>query len=161
MKTLLKEMERNIEAELKVQLTIQELLDRQLDILTRGRSEKLSAVLEAAEDGLRESARLEAERNELLQKIGAELQVPYKTVTLEMIERTVGSDAIALRESGDELKEILERIRESNRRVSLLLRHSVVFIEDLLQAIGGRTVGPPTYTKEGRMEKATTMAAEG
>ncbi len=149
MTTILGELERNIASELSVQLCIQDLLDRQLDILLRGRTAELGDVLTAAESGIAESGRLEAERLVLLGRVGAELGIPAKEVTLQRIEAAAGAAAAALADRGAELKECLARIRETTRRVALLLLLSVLFLDDLLAAVAG---GAPradarTYTR--------------
>jgi hypothetical protein len=146
---ILAELERNIGNELEVQLRIQELLDRQLDILLRGRTAELGDVLAEAERGLAESARLEGERTALLARIGAALGIAATEVTLRRIEAAAGESAAGLVDRGAELKERMARIREANRRVSLLLRHSVLFLDDLLAVVVG---GAPrsaarTYTR--------------
>ncbi|MBM4013803.1 MAG: flagellar protein FlgN [Planctomycetes bacterium] len=164
MTAILRDLERNIESELSVQLRIQDLLDRQLDILLRGKAAELGDVLAAAESGMAESGRLEAERLVLIGKAGDALGIPAKEVTLKRIEAAAGAAAAALADRGTELKECLARIRETNRRVALLLRHSVLFLDDLLAAVAG---GAPraearTYTRGAVHAGATAnqLAAE-
>jgi hypothetical protein len=151
MKTLLMELERNVEAEIAVQTGIQGLLDEQLEILLHGGTKNLTALLARAEDGLDRSRSLEQERLGLLARIGAKLGISAKEVSLKIIEERIGADAASLTGKGAELKALIERIRDRNREVGLLLRHSVLFIEDLVRAVTGQTAAAPTYTREGAM----------
>ncbi|MSR46800.1 MAG: hypothetical protein EXS13_07035 [Planctomycetes bacterium] len=165
MRQAMAELERNIDAEIGVQTRIQELLDRQLDILLKGRTRELGNVLAEAEQGLVESGRLEAERGPLLQRIGAELHIPATEVTLSRIESAIGESAAPLIERGAELKACVARIRESNRHVALLLRHSVLFLEDLISIVSSgarRTTGDRTYTRAGALTRPApgALAAE-
>lgn len=149
MELALAALERNIAAEMAVQQRIQALLDLQLSILMKGRSREFGGVLAQAEEGLAESARLEAERMRLLEQVGVALGVPAREVTLARIEQHVGESAAPLVAKGVELKERIARIRESNRQVALLLRHSVLFIEDLLGLVSTGRAGARTYGRDG------------
>lgn len=152
MKTWLEALEKNIRTEIEVQTGIQKLLDQQLDILLKGGATRLTAVLANAEEGILRSRELEAERTRLLARIAEEIGVPAKELTLKRIEEHVGAPAAQLVESGAELKLLIERIREENRKVGLLLRHSVLFIEDLVRAVTGRGDSARTYNKDGSEE---------
>lgn len=152
MKTWLEALDRNIRTEIEVQTGIQQLLDQQLDILLKGGATRLTAVLANAEEGILKSRELEAERARLLARIAEEIGVPAKELTLKKIEEHVGAPAAQLVESGAELKVLIERIREENRKVGLLLRHSVLFIEDLVRAVTGRGDSARTYNKDGSEE---------
>lgn len=163
MRQLLEDMEKNIAAELEIQMEIQEILDRQVEILTSGKTADLREVLSKADVKLQQSARLEENRSRLLHRIGLELGVPTHQVTLQMIEEALGDDAGALKEDHDALKSTIERIRETNKVVSLLLRHSVIFIEDLVSTItGAHADRSPLYTSSGRMqhEEERALSAE-
>lgn len=152
MMTLLTELERNIDAELGVQMQVQELLDRQLDILLHGKTRALGEVLAEAEQGLARSSRLEGERQQLLARIAEATGIPARELTMARLEEALGAVASPLVERGAELKECLNRIRETNRRVALLLRHSVLFIDDLIAAVNGgapRASAGRTYTRVG------------
>jgi len=151
-KTWLEALEKNIRTEIEVQTGIQKLLDQQLDILLKGGATRLTAVLANAEAGILESRELEAERTRILARIAEEIGVPARELTLKKIEEHVGAPAAKLLESGAELKALIERIREENRKVGLLLRHSVLFIEDLVRAVTGRGDSARTYNKDGSEE---------
>jgi flagellar biosynthesis/type III secretory pathway chaperone len=151
-KTWLEALEKNIRTEIEVQTGIQKLLDQQLDILLKGGATRLTAVLANAETGILQSRELEAERTRLFARIAEEIGVPAKELTLKKIEEHVGAPAAKLAESGAELKALIERIREENRKVGLLLRHSVLFIEDLVRAVTGRGDSARTYNKDGSEE---------
>ena len=159
---LLGSLEQNVEAEIEVQVGIQTLLDQQLDLLLHGGTKRLGAVIANAESGLEQSRTLENARNVLVAAIGAELGIPAKEVSLKLLEERIGADAASLAGKGAELKAIIERIRESNRQVGLLLRHSVLFLDDLVRAVTGGTSGPRTYTREGTLQApaAGTLAAQ-
>ncbi len=162
MDTALRALERNIAAEMAVQQRIQSLLDLQLEILMKGRSKEFGGVLAQAEEGLAQSARLETERTALLEQVGAELGIPGREVTLARIEQHVGAAAQPLMKEGAALKERIARIRESNRQVALLLRHSVLFIEDLLGLVSAGRPSARTYTRGGDLapRAAGALAAE-
>jgi len=158
-------LEANLAAEIAAQERMQRLLDRQLAILTKGRSAELSAVLADAERAVGESQGLEAERRLLLQRIAALLGVPLRELTLRKIEELAGAGSTALTTRGSELKERLERIRESNRRVQLLLRHSVHFIDDLVALVSGganEAARARTYGRDGGLDARApgALAAE-
>jgi flagellar biosynthesis/type III secretory pathway chaperone len=157
-KTLLARLQTNLEAEIEVQTGIQNLLDQQLDILLQGKTDRLAAVLANAEEGIKQSRVLEDARHGLLSEIAQALAVPVKQLTLKMVEERVGQDAAELLGKGEELKALLAQIRDSNRKVGLLLRHSVLFIEDLVRVLTGGAVGAPTYTRAGEMKTRTTGA---
>lgn len=154
MKLLLDALERNIDEEITVQVGIQELLDQQLDILLKGGVDRLTGVLTRAEAGIVRSRELEAERARLLARIAEQIGVPAKELTLKKIEEHVGAAAGPLVDAGGELKVLIEKIRQDNRQVGLLLRHSVLFIEDLVRAVTGGANGaaPRTYAKSGKEE---------
>jgi flagellar biosynthesis/type III secretory pathway chaperone len=162
MKSLLEALEKNVDAEIEAQKGIQGRLDQQLDILLRGRTAQLASALARAEEGLERSRQLEAERTQLLARLGAKLGVPTKEVSLRLLEERIGADAGSLAGKGAELKALIERIRQRNREVGLLLRNSVLFLDDLLRAITGGAAGPATYTRSGAMQPpaAGTLAAE-
>jgi len=162
MKSLLQELELNVESEIVVQKGIQGLLDEQLEILLRGGAGKLTALLARAEDGLDRSRALERERGALIARIGAKLGVPSNEVSLKLIEERLGAEAAKLSGKGAELKALIERIRDRNREVGLLLRHSVLFIEDLIRAVTGTASAAPTYTRDGAIQppRVGTLAAE-
>jgi hypothetical protein len=155
MKLLLDALERNINEEIEVQVGIQELLDQQLDILLKGGVDRLTGVLTRAETGIVRSRELEAERARLLARIAEQVGVPMKELTLKKIEEHVGALAGPLLDAGSELKTLIEKIRQDNRQVGLLLRHSVLFIEDLVRAVTGGSGAPRTYAKSGREEPRT------
>lgn len=164
MKTLLQEIERNVDRELEVQIQIQSLLDRQLNILLNGRSSDLKDILGEAEMAMKVGNDLEKEREVLLNKAALELGLEMREVTLDRIETALGQTFPEIREKGNELKEIIERIRENNRVVSLLLRHSLLFIEDLVAAVTGKPREKlETYTPAGEREAkaAQTIAVQG
>jgi flagellar biosynthesis/type III secretory pathway chaperone len=149
-------LEQNITAEIAAQERMQRLLDRQLAILTKGKTAELSAVLADAERAVAESQGLEAERALLLQRIAALLGVPARELTLQKIEELAGSGSTALTTRGSELKAQLDRIRESNRRVQMLLRHSVHFIDDLVALVSGAATDSArarTYTRDGGLDR--------
>jgi hypothetical protein len=148
-KTWLEALELNIRTEIEVQTGIQKLLDQQLEILLKGGVLRLTAVLANAEEGILRSRELEAERTRILTLIADEIGVPFKELTLKIIEEHAGVEAAKLVESGAELKVLIEKIREENRQVGLLLRHSVLFIEDLIRAVTGRGDSARTYTPDG------------
>jgi flagellar biosynthesis/type III secretory pathway chaperone len=148
-KIWLEALEKNIRTEIEVQTGIQKLLDQQLDILLKGGVTKLTAVLANAEEGILHTRELEAERTRILARISEEIGVPAKELTLKKIEEHVGAMAATLVESGAELKVLIEKIREENRQVGLLLRHSVLFIEDLIRAVTGTGDAARTYGKDG------------
>jgi hypothetical protein len=159
-------LEQNLTAEIAAQERMQRLLDRQLEILTKGKSAELSAVLVDAERAVAESQGLEAERALLLQRIAAQLGVPARELTLAKIEEQAGAGSTALTTRGAELKGQLDRIRESNRRVQLLLRHSVHFIDDLVGLLSGAASDQArarTYTRAGGLDRSApgALAAEG
>ncbi len=162
MKTLLEALEKNVEAEIEVQTGIQVLLDQQLEILMKGGTRKLPAVLACAEGGLEQSRVLERERGELLARIGERLGVAASKVSLKLLEERIGAEAATLSDRGAKLKATIERIRERNRQVGLLLRHSVLFIDELVRAATGAAGGTPTYTRAGeiRPNAVPTVAAE-
>jgi hypothetical protein len=145
-------LETNIRTEIEVQTGIQKLLDQQLDILLKGGVTRLTAVLANAEAGILRSRELEAERARILQLIADEIGVPFKELTLKKIEEHVGATAAPLVESGAELKVLIEKIREENRQVGLLLRHSVLFIEDLIRAVTGTGDAARTYDRTGNAD---------
>lgn len=149
MNTLLAALERNIVTEIEVQQGVQALLDQQLQILLKGGVKKLSAVLANAEEGIFKSRELEAERTRLLSHIAEEIGVPAKELTLKKIEEHVGAAAATLVDAGAELKQRIEKIRQDNRTVALLLRHSVLFIDDLVRAVTGQPEAPKTYGRDG------------
>ena len=163
MKELLQQLEDNVNQEIEVQLQIEAILDRQMQALVRGQRGQFPALLTAAEEGLHESARLEEERQSLIRQLAGLLGIAEREVTLAKLEETLET-APSLAASGAELKAILLRVRETNRKVSLLLRHSILFIEDLLEVIRG---GAPqrlfTYTPQGRRREAApgAVSAEG
>jgi flagellar biosynthesis/type III secretory pathway chaperone len=148
-KTWLEALEKNIRTEIEVQTGIQKLLDQQLEILLKGGVTRLTAVLANAEEGILRTRELEAARTRILQRISEEIGIPCKELTLKKIEEHVGAMAATLVESGAELKVLIERIREENRQVGLLLRHSVLFIEDLIRAVTGTGDAARTYDKGG------------
>jgi flagellar biosynthesis/type III secretory pathway chaperone len=151
-KIWLEALEKNIRTEIEVQTGIQKLLDQQLDILLKGGATRLTAVLANAEAGILQSRELEAERARILARIAEEIGIPVKELTLKKIEEHVGAAAAKLVESGAELKLLIERIREENRKVGLLLRHSILFIEDLVRAVTGRGDSARTYRQDGSEE---------
>ncbi len=158
-------LEQNITAEIAAQERMQRLLDRQLAILTKGRSAELAAVLADAERAVGESQGLEAERELLLQRIASLLGVPARELTLAKIEELGGTGSTALTTRGSELKAQLDRIRESNRRVQLLLRHSVHFIDDLVALVSGGATDAArarTYGRDGGLDRPApgALAAE-
>ena len=152
MKLLLEALEGNIHEEISVQIGIQALLDQQLDILLKGGVERLTGVLANAEAGIVRSRELEADRARLLARIAEQIGVPMKELTLKKIEEHVGAEANGLVDAGGELKRLLEKIRLDNRQIGLLLRHSVLFIEDLVRAVTGGGEAPRTYAKSGKEE---------
>jgi hypothetical protein len=158
---LLSKLERNVERELETQVGIQALLDQQLEILLKGRSEKLAAVLANAEEGLAKSRVLEQERGELIGGFADALGVARGQVSLALLAERLGAQAASLGAKGAALKAQLERIRETNRRVALLLRHSVLFLDDLVRVVTGGASGAPTYTREGTLQSRAvgTVAA--
>lgn len=163
MKALLERLEKNIEAEIEVQTGVQKLLDQQLDILLRGKTNRLSAVLANAEAALGESGRLEQERAGLVAEVAGALGLPIKEVSLKLLEERCGELAAGLGDKGGELRLLLERIRDRNRQVGLLLRHSVLFIEDLVRIVaGGGGVATTTYTRHGALQAKSqgTVVAE-
>jgi len=162
MMTLIEALERNVEAEIEVQTGIQELLDRQLDLLVRGRSAELAPLLARAEAELERSRALERDRSALVARLGARLGVKSTEVSLRLLEERAGAEASKLADRGAELKARIERIRSRNREVALLLRQSVLFIDDLVRAVTGATARAPTYTRAGTMQPpaAGTLAAE-
>jgi flagellar biosynthesis/type III secretory pathway chaperone len=162
MKTLLQALELNVEREIDVQKEIQALLDEQLDLLLHGDTKRLATVLATAEQGLEKSRELERERSALIARIAATLGVSSREVSLQMLEERIGSDAAPLAGKGAELKALLARIRERNREVGLLLRHSVLFLDDLVRAVTGHAAGAPTYTSAGTMRsrESGALAAE-
>ena len=155
MKLLLDALERNINEEISVQIGIQALLDQQLDILLKGGVERLTGVLTNAEAGIVRSRELEAERARLLARIAEQIGVPAKELTLKKIDEHVSAQAGALLDAGGELKTLIEKIRQDNRQVGLLLRHSVLFIEDLVRAVTGGGEASRTYAKSGKEERRT------
>jgi flagellar biosynthesis/type III secretory pathway chaperone len=155
MKLLLDALERNIHEEISVQIGIQALLDQQLDLLLKGGVERLTGVLTNAEAGIVRSRELEAERARLLARIAEQIGVPAKELTLKKIEEHVGAHAEALLDAGGELKKLVEKIRHDNRQVGLLLRHSVLFIDDLVRAVTGGGESSRTYAKSGKEEPRT------
>lgn len=155
-------LEHNVAAELEVQRQVQELLERQLELLQHGRTAELAGVLEAAEVSLARSARLEGERAALLARLGEALGVAPREVSLALLEERAGELAGPLVAQAQELKERLARVRETNRLVSLLLRHSVLFIDDLVALVASPGARARTYGRDGGLAKASggTLAAE-
>jgi len=151
-KTLLETLEKNIVDEIEVQVGIQVLLDQQLDILLKGGVQKMSAVLTQAEEGIVRSRDLQAQRTRLLSRIAEQIGVPAKELTLKRIEEHVGEPASGVMDAGAELKQLVEKIRQDNRQVGLLLRHSVLFIEDLVRAVTGGGDSARTYRRDGGEE---------
>ena len=162
MKELLQALEANVEREIDVQTEIQALLDQQLDLLLHGDTKRLATVLATAEQGLEKSRELERERSALIARIAATLGVSSREVSLKMLEERLGAEAASLSGKGSELKVLLGRIRERNREVGLLLRHSVLFLDDLVRAVTGQAGGAPTYTSAGTMQsrESGALAAE-
>jgi hypothetical protein len=152
MKLLLEALEKNIHEEIEVQVGIQALLDAQLDILLKGGVQKLSGVLANAEEGIVRSRELEADRARILARIAEQIGVPFKELTLKKIEEHVGASAASLVGAGAELKGLIEKIRQDNRQVGLLLRHSILFIEDLVRVVTGGGEASRTYARDGSEE---------
>ena len=162
--SLINDLEQNIRSELEVQLEIQALLDQQLDVLVSGGTEKLPGVLEKAEIGLRASEVLETERSQIIRKIAAAFGQPVHEITLDKLQTLVGENTEGLREAGEELKQTLIRIREDNRTVHMLIRHSLLFIDDLIRAVSTSESDAKleTYTNKGRpATSAARVGAEG
>ena len=83
---------------------------------------------------------------------------------LQALEDVLGDQASPLHERGEELREIIVRIRERNREVALLVRHSLVFIEDLIRVVtGSDQMRSDTDTAAGRTQESpsSALAAEG
>lgn len=162
MKRWIEALERNLVAELEVQTGVQKLLDQQLQILTRGNARQLPAVLANAEAGIAESRRLEDERAAILRALAAELSIPIGELTLKRLEERLGGEAATLAGHGAELKQRLVHVRECNRQVGLLLRHSVRFIQDLIALATGAAGDARTYTRAGAVgaKAAKTVVAE-
>jgi len=158
-KTLLEKLERNIADEIAVQKRIQALLDTQLEVLQSDQPRRLPEILLAAEEHMAESRRLEVERDLLRNEIAQQLGRPAHEIRLATLEETIGADDRSLAELGAELKAILARIRERNREVSLMLRHSMLFLEELIRTVTGAASAPPeTYDPAGRREPKTGAA---
>lgn len=163
-RALLRDLEQNIRGELEAQLGIQALLDQQLDILVKGGTAKLPGILEQAESGIEASRKLEAERTKILQELAATVGKPVHQITLEWLETLSSEPSSVFHDLGEELKATVLRIREDNRTVHLLIRHSLLFIEDLIRAVAGSNSDRAlaTYTRRGRHSEAVqATGAEG
>ena len=153
---LLERLEANVESEIAVQTAVQELLDRQLAVLLEGRVPELGSILEEAEQRVARSAELERERADLLERVASALGLDTKSLTLARIGEMVEAGGERWIERSGELRATLERIQETNRKVSLLLRHSVLFLEDLIGVLAGREPNSTrTYDDRGRVEPST------
>ena len=73
MKQLLETLEKNIRQEIEIQLEVQANLDRQLDILLQGGTEKIPELLEGAEQSLAQSGKFEDDRAMLIRQIATKL----------------------------------------------------------------------------------------
>lgn len=154
---LLERLERNVEAEIENQRALQELLDQQLEILLGGGAGQLAPVLESVERTMECSQRLERERHEFLAEVGEALGLEPGTVTLTRIAGLVEQGGEEWVARSKELRQVLMRIQDTNRKVSLLLRHSVLFVEDVLGALLGRPgESLSTYDGQGRMRGRTS-----
>ncbi len=157
MKALFSQLERNIQEEIRVQQEIEKLLDQQLSILIDGGKRGLPETLKAAEAGILRSQQLDTERQGLLGEIGQKLGLSRDDVTLakvtELLEEQDAEPSLAAQR--DELRQVIRRVKELNRKVSLLCRHSVHFIEDLLSVLMGKTDQVSrTYTRQGKVTAA-------
>ena len=158
----------NVQTDVAVQRALEGNLNRQLEALMQGESGRLPVLLESMERDLIRSRELQAARAELLNTIRATLGVTDRELTLAELASRAGLDSSELVSERDEWREVASRVRRKNREVTLLVRHSLGFVRDLLAAIGGdgaetRPRGPQTYGASGRLGASggTSLAVEG
>ena len=162
MREQLRALEDNVLREIEHQAALQELLEREVAALTGGGRERLAEVLRAIEVAVDESRRLETERGRLVAKLAAGYGVDPHHLSLRWLADEAGEPSLA--ERGEELRQVIERVRDAHHKTTLLVRHSLRFVQDLVGALGGESPeAPATYDARGRSEatRGAALAAEG
>ena len=164
---LLDRIHDNVQRDVAVQRSLEAHLNRQLEALMQGEGDRLPVLLESMERDLVRSRELQTARAQLLREIRSALGVGEAALTLAELGELLGGDAEELRAQRDEWREVVTRVRRRNREVTMLVRHSLGFVRDLLSAIAGEgaaTVprGPETYGASGRLGggHGTSLAVE-
>ncbi len=126
------------------------LLDRVHQALVRGDLQRLETLRTLQDAAVERSATLRRDRDRLRQRLGSFLQVSSSSLTLELLAgRLPGPDGLRVRQAGDRVRRLAERVAALTRDNAVLIEHGLDFIRRFLLDVTGGGLPAGRYGPDG------------
>ena len=139
-----------LEQERRLYESLLDRLQREKDVMLGSRARQLTRLTEEKQALSAQLAKLEAQRQLVLDRIAGELNLPVRQLTLKMIARhadTLAADRIL--QVRDALIDVTRAAREANEENRSLVRHCLGLVQGSLSFLRQLISPPPVYGSSG------------
>lgn len=122
------------------------------DVIVNGKVDELDKITKLESSLVTDIAKLEREREALVNKIAEEMNVPSEQLTMsELIKRLDKSDAEKLEKLRDRISGILNELKHANELNSRLIKNSLEYVEFSLNILSAAHVTDNNYGNSGKV----------